>query len=159
VSLNESNAKVEANEEKISLNVNAVTEPKNVSSVMYAMSTQLNDSMIMIDVEIGDKTYKALIDSGSQITIMRKSVADELKLNIESYNGPEVKAVNGNKLQYYGEVSVKLSVKSENIKHSVIMPFSVVKELPADILLGFDTLSKLKINIDCSKRVFSINEN
>jgi hypothetical protein len=90
---------------------------------------------------------------------MRKSVADELKLDIKSYNKPEVKAVNGNKLQYYEEVSVKLSVKSENIKYSVIMPFLVVKELPTDILLGFDTLSKLKINIDCSKRVVSINEN
>jgi hypothetical protein len=61
VSLNESNAKVETNEEKISLNVNAVTEPKNVSSVMYMTSTELNDSIIMIDVEIGNKTYKALI--------------------------------------------------------------------------------------------------
>ncbi len=38
------------------------------------------------------------------------------------YNGPEVKAVNGNKLEYYGEVNVELCVESENnIKHSVFM--------------------------------------
>jgi hypothetical protein len=34
----------------------------------------------------------------------------------------------------------------------------VVKELPTDILLGVDNLAKLKINIDCSRKVVSINQ-
>jgi hypothetical protein len=45
---------------------------------------------------------------------MRKSVADELKLDIKSYNGPEVKAVNCNKLQYYEEVSVSINENRVN---------------------------------------------
>ncbi len=52
VSLNESNAKVESNEEKVSANVNVITDPRTVSSIMHAMSIQLDDSMIMINVEV-----------------------------------------------------------------------------------------------------------
>jgi hypothetical protein len=159
--LNDKNNKNESNTEMsgVGAGAGAATEVKTVNNVMLSLSANTNQSMILIDVEIKGKTYKALVDSGSEITIMKKEIADELKLNINQYRGPSVHAVNGNILEYFGEVSVDLCIKNDNnVKFSILMPVLVVDKLPADLLLGVDSLAKLNVKIDCFKREITIND-
>jgi len=70
-----------------------------------------------------------------------------------------VKAVNSNILSSYRETYLELSLKSEsNSLHRAFMSILVVDELSADIFLGMDSLNKLNIKIDCTKRQITINE-
>jgi hypothetical protein len=59
--------------------------------------------------------FKALIDTGSEITIMRKSVADMLNLKLEPYVGPNLEAVNKHIIKTYGKIDLELSVESDKL--------------------------------------------
>jgi len=118
--LNPNNNKNQSTDNSLEpVEVNAVSEANTASNITFALSASARESMILVNVEIKGKVYKALVDSGCEITIMLKEVAYELKLDIKPYNGPAIKAVNGNTLEYHGEVNVDLSVKNENnMRHS-----------------------------------------
>lgn len=126
--------------------MNSTTQPKTVSTVLYSLNVNVAKDMILITVQIKSKTYKAFIDFDSEIAIIKKCVAEELELEIRPYSGLQVRALNGNALKYFGEVMLHLYVVNENnFIHSAVMNALVVDELPADILLSVDTLSKLNI--------------
>ncbi len=99
-----------------------------------------------------------MVDSGSELKIIRKSVADELNLNLIPYRGPDLEAVNKDIIRTYGKTDIELSVGNDQI-YSIKTPIIVVDILPADILLGIDVLMKLNIKIDCSQKQIFIENN
>jgi hypothetical protein len=131
-------------------------ENKGVNSLVYNMQSVDANTMITIDVKIQGKIYKGLIDSGSELTIIRKSVAEELSLNLIPYTGPDLEAVNKDIIRTYGKTEIELGVGNDQI-YSIKTPIIVVDTLPADILLGIDVLMKLNIKIDCTKRQIFID--
>jgi hypothetical protein len=66
------NNKNESNAEMSGVGTGATLESNTVNNIMHTLSANTNQSMILIDVEIKGKTFKALVDSGSEITIMKK---------------------------------------------------------------------------------------
>jgi hypothetical protein len=122
-----------------------------INSTCLNLQSNENKTLILINVKIKNMMFKALIDTGSEITIMRKSVADILNLKLEPYVGPNLEAVNKHIIKTYGKIDLELSVESDK-SYSIKTPILVVDELPADLLLGIDSLMKLNIQVDCSHK-------
>ena len=115
----------------------------NTEQRIGANSTVINtnsvnpEKLILIDVRINGKIFKGLVDSGAELTLIRKSVAEQLKLKIIPYEGPSIESVDKNIIQTFGKINLELNVKTNKV-HSIKMPVIIVDKLPADILLGID---------------------
>jgi hypothetical protein len=67
---------------------------------------------MLIDVKINGKNFKALVDSGSKETLIRKSVVEDLELKIIPYIGPKLEAVNKAIVETYGRINAKIEVEN-----------------------------------------------
>jgi hypothetical protein len=47
-------------------------------------------SMLMIDVLIKNKVFKAILGSGAEVTLMKTSIAEQLNLELGNYSGPDL---------------------------------------------------------------------
>ncbi len=86
-----------------------------INSTCLNLQSNENKTLILINVKIRNMMFKALIDTGSEITIMRKSVADMLNLKLEPYVGPNLEAVNKHIIKTYGKIDLELSVESDKL--------------------------------------------
>ena len=137
-----------------------VNEQANVQNSVQA-NVHVNTSslhlknLIEIDVLINGYKFKALVDSGAELTLMRKSVADVLKLNLSPYAGPSLETCDKTVISTFGKTSVAINIPNVNIL--VEIPFIIVERLPSDLLLGMDSLGKFKFKIDCNKKCVTID--
>jgi hypothetical protein len=85
-------------------NANQVKTASNasVNSVNNAMANVTNNSFVMINVIINDKVFKALVDSGAEVSLMKYNAAKELGLKLEEYKGPNLNGVSGEILDTNG---------------------------------------------------------
>ncbi len=128
------------------------SETSLVNSLICTLPMAKDKSMLMIDVLIKNKVFKAILDSGTEVTLMKTSVAEQLNLELGKYSGPDLYSVSGDSLDSKGELELDLTIRVDNsLKHTINMNVIVVDELPADLLLGLNFCTKMGLLLDCSK--------
>ena len=137
-------------------NNNQIPENRAQNSNVVLNLKDQTRKVIQINVEIKGRTFSALIDSGADCTLMRKCVAEVLGLELIAYKGHELETCDKTIVNTFGQTSVQMKVLGEKCFTEKIAVI-IVERLPADILLGMDSMSKLRINIDCAKQAVSID--
>jgi hypothetical protein len=100
-----------------SVETNNGNEDNNVGNIVVTNVNSINtNTLMLIDVKINDKYFKALVDSGSEETLIRKSVVEDLELKIIPYIGPKLEAVNKAIVETYGRVRAKIEVENHKKK-------------------------------------------
>lgn len=99
----------------------------------------VND-LLFTEIYIDTKPVKALIDTGSQASLMIKELADDLNLHIQEYKGPQLNSASKDKIKVLGAVNVDLKLKDK----TEIKSLAIVNELPSNIkyLIGRNCLTK-----------------
>ena len=105
-------------------------------------------------VKIQNKSYRALIDTGSHCSLIDKNVYDHLKYKtpIRKCNYP-LTAANGTPLKVFGYTKLRIKIASEYIDYF----FIVVQNLSRSFILGRDFLYKNKVNFYTELKQIKIN--
>ena len=135
--------------DEIELEQSESEDEHNVNLAVFSMVTK---KLIQKQIKLNNTNVQAMIDTGSEITLISKQIARQLKLNMKPYNGAIPVAANGKALPILGEVKVTIKI-NDNVSAILIKTIvQVIEKLPKhfDVLIGQDILCEAKIEIDCS---------
>ena len=105
-------------------------------------------------IQLGKQRYRALVDTGAEVSLVHRRVFDKLKhgyvLGKQKVN---LQAVNGNKLQVDGCATIKFKLGGRKFHHT----FYVVDGLNRNVILGKDWIINNKVvlyfNELCSMKI------
>ena len=122
-------------------------------------STDSNDDMLIYQtVYVNGMKIDSLVDSGSEVSLISDILVKKLDLDIESYKGGNIRAVNGNIVKIIGQVQIKVELKFKKMTKFTNITALVIDKFAFALLLGNDFNKLAKIFIDCkNKRLFSID--
>ena len=122
----------------------ASSERKQRTSAMPEknFSIKLAGSPNSCVIQLGKQRYRALVDTGAEVSLVHRRVFDKLKhgyvLGKQKVN---LQAVNGNKLQVDGCATVKFKLGGRKFHHT----FYVVDGLNRNVILGKDWIINNKV--------------
>lgn len=114
---------------------------------------------VFINAFIENRQYKALVDSGSAITLITADIARKISAPILQYSGPEIKMGNGTSLEPAGEMIILIETFIEKQRIQILVKAIVCHKLPFNILLGNDFNSRAGLLIDVGERRIILNSN
>lgn len=107
----------------------------------------------IINIKINNTHLKALIDTGSEISLINKNLFDKRLQNLESncikISKIKLMTASGKK---FAECSKVLSTEFIVENHKFKGEFILVSDMHFDVILGEDILSQLMANIDLGER-------
>jgi hypothetical protein len=118
-----------------------------------------NDELIYQEVFIKDKSISALIDCGSEVSLIESSKAKMLSLDLKPYTGRVIKAVNGLPVLIEGQTDAQVILKSSEGNKIVTVKLAAVKNFDFSLLLGNDFNKSAEILIDCKNKSILFNKN
>ena len=107
---------------------------QNTNNVIMNYNINNSKKFIEIKVIINGKTFGALVDSGAELTRMRKSVADDLNLSLNQYTGPNIETCDKTTIKTFGQTDIQMSIRNERL-YSINISILIVERLPAHILI------------------------
>lgn len=113
---------------------------------------------VQIEIRKGDKSIlqMAIVDSGSDITLMDFEIAQFLEIDLGKCKEVNLGGITGKSAGYASEITIVV----EKFKKEVTIPVIFTKELNTGILLGqigfFDTY---KVAFDRKNKTFFLEEN
>jgi hypothetical protein len=110
------------------------------------------DDLIYQTVYINNQPITALIDSDSEISLIDANLVKNLGLNLESYCGKGIKAVNGSPVRVVGEVPIEVTLKNNDEKRITQLRPAFIKDFDFSLLLGNDFNRLANILIDCKNK-------
>ena len=123
-------------------------DPK-ISTTSFATTTfrPLPECSVLIN----NSPTSALIDSGSQISLIRRNLAQLLHLEIGKSSIETFRGVDGKEILAFGQTSCSVQIG----KLTKVVNFTVVESTPAPILLGVDAIESFGLVINLRKRVLT----
>ena len=106
------------------------------------LNTNINGKLIQIDVKINGLKFKALVDSGAELTLIKKSVADLLKLDLNPYKGPDIETADKTKIQTYGQTLIEMIIESNNL-YKKYYSDSSYREITGRYLIRFGFINEI----------------
>ena len=106
-----------------------------------------------IQVAVNGKVVSALIDTGSDVTLLTQSAVSRLKLTINTRQTiPQLRGVTGKPLRILGAVRPTISIGYQ-VEKSQWIPVVPDEYLDTDMLLGLDLLSVTPLKWDAPKGI------
>ncbi|XP_025018103.1 uncharacterized protein LOC112539609 [Tetranychus urticae] len=120
--------------------INLATQTPSLSMMLTFYASLAEGKFIFMNIEIESKKFQALVDTGSDVTIITRKVANSIGKNPEYYQGPLTGTACNIPISPVGQVDVILNLKGENKDLAIETTVLVVDYLPAniEILLGQD---------------------
>ena len=143
---------MKVNEEVISTH----GEDKNFLSPNDAIVNCVNlmpSPLMNIDISISGKKLPALIDTGASTNMIRKSLVDQLGINIIQEHRV-LKGIGNKEVRTFGMILTDFSFYNVGVEET---PFHVVsdQDIRVPVILGFKFCSKTKLIIDIADRKIS----
>lgn len=113
---------------------------------------------IQIDIRKNGKhiSQMAIVDSGSDITLMDFDIAQFLEIDLKKCKGVNLGGITGRSAGYASEVSIVV----ERFEKEIMIPVIFTKELNTGILLGqIGFFDNYKIVFDRKNKTFFLEEN
>ena len=106
-------------------------------------------------VKVGNKNLRALLDTGSCVSLIDKSIYDQLKFKepIQRCDFP-LTAANGSKIKIFGHTKLKIKIGKEIIEYV----FLVAANLSRSMILGRDFIFRQKITFYSELKQIKINK-
>ena len=111
-------------------------------------------SQTFVNIKIKDKTFKVVVDSGAEVTLMNNRMANELKLKIIPDNTIRFIAANNKPLESIGWTLVELNFGQIKI----IQKVTVINGLSTNMLLGTDCLKNHGFIINYEKNYLQLGK-
>jgi len=93
-------------------------------------------------IQLGKQRYRALVDTGAEVSLVHRRVFDQLKQGYDlGKQKVNLQAVNGNKLQVDGCATIKFKLGGRKFQHT----FYVVDGLNRNVILGRDWIIDNKV--------------
>ena len=115
----------------------ASSERKQKASAMPEKNFSINlaGSPNSCVIQLGKQRYRALVDTGAEVSLVHRRVFDKLKHGYDlGKQKVNLQAVNGNKLQVDGCATIKFKLGGRKFQHT----FYVVDGLNRNVILGRD---------------------
>ena len=116
----------------------------------YYINALTPSNLFMVDINVGDLTVLGMLDSGTSCSFVKRSLIDELKLDVNKNSRREIIGYGGNKVITEGEVNIKFNI--ENLKLSCRMNLIGNENLKFDVILGLEFLKENCVKIDFTKK-------
>ena len=133
-----------------------ITTIKNVCSVV-ALAREDEPDCIMQTVELQGKTFRAMIDTGSKLSIIRADVAEGLGLRPD---GSRLGLVGADRqeLNCLGMVTATLKLSLGSITKIVEIKFVVIQNLCVEVLLGNQLLGWLNVLVSPARKAIKFED-
>ena len=125
---------------------NSASEPREV---LFKRSAREFGSPLIF-IKIGDKNFKAMVDTGSSLSFIKEEILDEIDVNKSKDLWPysRLSAVDNRDITpKYILTRIKISYSGRD----QFMSLGIMSELPYALILGMDFLQKFKLGIDIPK--------
>ncbi len=122
----------------------ASSERKQRASAMPEKNFSINlaGSPNSCVIQLGKQRYRALVDTGAEVSLVHRRVFDKLKHGYDlGKQKVNLQAVNGNKLQVDGCATIKFKLGGRKFQHT----FYVVDGLNRNVILGRDWIIDNKV--------------
>ncbi len=106
-----------------------------------------------VNVTIKDQSFKALFDTGAICSLIDKTVAEKLKLEILP-SDKKLSGTDGNAILIAGKVVVELMLNNVQNYHE----FIVMENCGSMVLLGIDFINGWKIKSDFANKIYQIGD-
>lgn len=127
-----------------------ITVFKHISSAV-ATANNHPENAIMWPVKINDIELKAMIDTGSSLSLIDVEIARKLNLKGDGEN-LGLCGANQQPLECEGWIRVKLIIRVENISKMVNISIGVIKNLCVAAIIGNDLLKLLQIGVSATRK-------
>ena len=122
---------------------------RNVCSVIA--STSDSARTISAQVEINGKKFKAMMDTGSRLSVIRADVARQLQL-VPDGSSLDLAGADGRPLDCAGYVMANLSIRTGKTNEQANIQFAVMQNLCAPVLIGWRVMGWFKIAVSASRQ-------
>ena len=118
----------------------------------------VSDNLIYQTVEINGREVSALIDCGSEVSLIEARLARSLGLKSKSTAGDRViKAVNGSNVRLQGEVQAAVGFLHNNMRYTIQLRMGMIPNFDFSLLLGNDFNKAAGIIIDCKTNTITFD--
>jgi hypothetical protein len=116
-----------------------------------------NNRLMFVNVKINEQPIKALVDTGSEITMISDKLAKDLGLTVSKYTGRQITGVNSQPVEITGETQVEVVVSDEFNERSISITAVTIRNFHLNFLLGYDFhfISKSLIDIFNNNIIFN----
>lgn len=114
-----------------------------MTSVLNSISDP-NNKCMYIKIKINGYLLNGLLDSGADITIVNKTIADQLKLQILEGTRGKIITASNQKIPINKTVKLTFKINEEIMNINAV----VIEDLSHEILLGIDFLNEAKFILD-----------
>ena len=107
-------------------------------------------------VQIGQNSTRALIDTGSQLTLASESFFKSTKIR-GTQEKPDflfIRDVGGSRIPIRGKINVPIEIQGNTLMTSV----HIVRNLQYNVILGLDFMEKHNVKIDVGSQLLLISE-
>ena len=107
-------------------------------------------------LQIGKGRYRALLDTGSDICLVRKDIFDQISSDCTLSMRPSpyiVRTANGKVMKLLGETDLKLKIGTQTLCYT----FQICPEIRHPMILGTDFLKEFDCKIWLSRNILNIN--
>lgn len=132
--------------------IKVVTKPVNNINVVS------DSDLITLPIKCNGKELTAIIDTGSQVTLVDSQLAE--KNNWEpTFNNGTLTDAQGNLIPTTGAFMAEVEIVLDNISKTATLPIVIAERLPASFILGIDITSALNLCLDLgNKRAFYLKD-
>jgi len=110
-----------------------------------------------VEIRIGQRKTHALVDTGSQITLVNRQFFDKTNFVNKPFEQPDfyfIKGVGGRRLTILGKMSVPIQINHEIFT----FPIHVVEDLTHSCIIGLDFMDKFRVTINLANNTLSIED-
>ena len=108
---------------------------------IYNLDNKHNGALTAtIKVKVQGQSFTALLDAGSNVSLLKENVAHALGLDVQKCNDAQATFISGYEFPLKGIVCPRLHVGRRLLTDHIMY---VAPELPFDVLIGFTALEKM----------------
>ncbi len=109
-----------------------------------------------MSLDIGDYVTEAIIDTGSEFTLIKQETAELMRLEVNATKHvPPLQGVTGQKLRVLGSVIPNVRVGDRVLKSKMVVVPDHYLHLP--VLLGMDMIGRLTLTVDHKRQRVVLN--
>lgn len=117
---------------------------KNKSEKSEIFSVNLNKNPNSCIIHIGKNRYRALVDTGAEVSLMHRRVYDSLKIKPKLQRSDvKLQSAGGNPLKLDGSINIDFKIGGTEVSQM----FYIVRDLNRNVILGVDWLTKHGVRI------------
>jgi len=130
-------SKIKTKPKQIETQINIMHRMPSISVKQIGVPTlSVENELLYLEISLNDEPINAVIDTGSNVSIMSEELARKLEVPILPFEGLPVRTATGEAVKAFGECELPLSFQNSNRKSTMRIDVIVVKDFKFPLVLG-----------------------